>query len=499
MTSCGSFDRCVIAAIWYQIAALRHTGRVEQGRSGTGNFPSLNWNTRVADQAPKKKRSKSLVRDLFSLLLLPLIILALPFIIVFYLGRALLIAIGLIKAPIHVRMTAKPREPRYKPTRPWHKIDSKHKSVPAAANTVVEQKPYAFAVCVGPDGFFDGRVGEKPDRLRKYGLPLFATPEDLAAWLKLPVKKLAWLADYHGSNGSESVQKKRHYHYQWIKKKSGGDRLIEAPKPLLKTIQRRIVDEILNRVPPHPAAHAFTPGKSIRTNAAPHCGKYIVIKADLANFFPSITTKRVAAIFRGIGYNVEMAHWLARLCTNRTPFDVINKHPYEFSTYERRHTPQGAPTSPALANLAAWGLDCRLAGLAHKWGMAYTRYADDLTFSAPEESIKGKSLHWFVRYLKGIIRDEKFGWRGSKLKIIRKGGRQTVTGLAVNVKPNIVRKDFDRLKAILTNCAKLGPATQNREKVENFKAHLEGRIGFVHSINAAKGIKLKEIFATIKW
>lgn len=453
----------------------------------------------VAKGSPKGKVTSWFGRRAFDLLLLPLIILALPFIILFYLGRALLIAVGLMKAPIHVPTVQKPREPRYKPTRPWHKIDSTHKSVPAPKNEVVEQKPYQFSVCVGPDGFFDGRVGEKPDRLRKYSLPLFSTPEDLALWLKLPVKKLAWLSDYHGSNGSEKVQKKRHYHYQWIKKKSGGERLIEAPKPLLKAIQRRIVDEILNHVPPHPAAHAFTLGKSIRTNAAPHCGKYIVIKADLANFFPSITTKRVAAIFRGIGYNLEMSHWLARICTNVAPFDVLQGHFGEYSTYSQRHTPQGAPTSPALANLAAWGLDCRLHGLAKKWGMSYTRYADDLTFSAPEESIKGKSLHWFVRYLKGIIRDEKFGWRGNKLKIIRKGGRQTVTGLAVNVKPNIVRKDFDTLKAILTNCAKLGPATQNRENVANFKAHLEGRIGFVNSINAAKGAKLRQIFATIKW
>lgn len=429
--------------------------------------------------------------------MLPLIVFALPFVILYYLGRAILIAIGLVKVPPII--PRKPREPRYKPTKPTHKIDSTHKSAVPPPSEIVQTKPYACSVCLGPGEFFDGRVGEKPERLAKYNLPRFQTPEELALWLKLPLKKLAWLADYHGTNGGESVQKKRHYHYQWIKKKSGKDRLIEAPKALLKTIQRRIVDEILNKVPPHPAAHAFSPGRSIRSNAEPHCGKYIVIKADLANFFPSIKRKRVAAIFRGIGYNVEMAHWLSRLCTNAAPWDVLKSHAFECSEYSARHTPQGAPTSPPLANLAAWGLDCRLAGLAKKWNMSYTRYADDLTFSAQEEAIKGKSLHWFVRYLKGIIRDEKFGWQGSKLKLIRQGGRQTVTGLAVNAKPNIVRKDFDRLKAILTNCAKQGPATQNREKLPNFKAHLEGRIGFVASVNPAKGEKLKKIFAGIEW
>jgi RNA-directed DNA polymerase len=440
----------------------------------------------------------NVLRALLTLLLIPLGIVAIPFALLYVGIRALLIATGLMQPP-PPPPPREPRKPRLKPTRPYHRIDSTHVPVPAATNLQIREKPYACATRVAGGFFWDGRVGEKPDRLAKYGLPVFTIPEDLAVWLKLPLKKLAWFADYRRTNNVETVAKKRHYHYKWLRKKKGGVRLIEAPKGMLKTIQRRLVDEILNRIPPHPAAHAFSPGRSIRTNAQPHCGKYVIIKADLANFFPSISKKRVAAIFRGIGYNVEMAHWLARLCVNIAPPDVLKDHPYESHIYGQRHTPQGAPTSPALANLAAWGMDCRLAGLAKKWGMTYTRYADDLTFSCAKEAIGGKSLNVFVHYLRGIVRDEKFGWQPGKLKIVRQGGRQTVTGLAVNVKPNIVRKDFDRLKAVLHNCAKHGPQTQNRDNLPHFKAHLEGRIGFVESVNPAKGAKLRAAFSTIVW
>src|SRR5205807_998791 len=127
------------------------------------------------------------------------------------------------------------------------------------------------------------------------------------------------------------------------------------------------------------------------------------------------------------------------------------KIPQYATFYAERHLPQGAPTSPALANLAAYVLDVRLSGLAKKFGVAYTRYADDLTFSGDEHIIVGKSMNWLIRYMRGIVRDEKFTWNNHKKKIIRSGHRQIVTGLTVNEKPNVSRKEFDRLKAILSN------------------------------------------------
>jgi RNA-directed DNA polymerase len=124
---------------------------------------------------------------------------------------------------------------------------------------------------------------------------------------------------------------------------------------------------------------------------------------------------------------------------------------------------------------------------------------DDMTFSADEKFMRGKSCNWLIRYIKGIIRDEKFTWNGTKKKIIRPGQRQIVTGLTVNQKPNVSRKEFDRLKAILNNCARKGPAEQNRDKRDNFQSYLRGKIAFVAGINPEKALRLQKIFDKIKW
>jgi len=383
----------------------------------------------------------------------------------------------------------------------------RHKAKAGEPVRMAAAKPYALARHDGK-AFLDRRVGGRAERIQRFGLPVLQTPEELAQWLKLPLKTLAWFSDYHGSCAGEAVPKKQHYHYAWLKKKGGrGWRLIEAPKQLLRHVQEQVLRGILDRVPPHAAAHGFTPGRSILTNARVHAGKYVVVKADLRDFYPSIRIKRVAAIYRGMGYNVEVAHFLARLCTNRLPDGLRppeGEQPDAAWRYRTgiwnwgRHLPQGAPSSPALANLAAWPLDVRLAGLALKFGLAYTRYADDLTFSGDEKTMRGKTLTIFFRYLRGIVRNERFGWRADKKRVVRRGSRQVVTGLVVNAKPNVPRKEFDLLKAILTNCVRHGAAGQNRDAHADFRAHLLGRIGFVQSVNPQKAARLRVVFDRIK-
>jgi RNA-directed DNA polymerase len=77
--------------------------------------------------------------------------------------------------------------------------------------------------------------------------------------------------------------------------------------------------------------------------------------------------------------------------------------------------------------------------------------------------------------------------------------RQHLVGLVANQRINIMRPDFDRLKAILTNCVRMGPESQNRNARPNFRAHLDGRIGFVEIVNLAKGRRLRSIFERIRW
>ena len=130
-------------------------------------------------------------------------------------------------------------------------------------------------------------------------------------------------------------------------------------------------------------------------------------------------------------------------------------------------------------------------------GAEYTRYADDLAFSGNELFERG--VERFSTYVAAILLEEGFTVHHRKTRIMRQGVRQHLAGLVTNQNMNVMRPDFDRLKAILTNCVRLGPESQNREAHPTFRSHLEGRIGFVQMINPAKGKRLHAIFEQIRW
>jgi hypothetical protein len=165
--------------------------------------------------------------------------------------------------------------------------------------------------------------------------------------------------------------------------------------------------------------------------------------------------------------------------------------------YSPRHLPQGAPTSPALANVCCYRLDCRLAGLAKAAGADYTRYADDLAFSGGEEF--DRSVNRFATYVAAIVHEEGLSVNHRKTRIMRPGVRQHLAGVTLNQHLNVNRRDFDALKAILTNCIRFGPATQNRDQHLDFRAHLQGRVAFVVSVNAQRGNRLRRLFEQIQW
>lgn len=124
----------------------------------------------------------------------------------------------------------------------------------------------------------------------------------LADWLDLESGELEWLADLN-TFGSESGQEQlRNYHYRILAKQFGTIRLIEAPKKTLKSIQRRILTDILEKIPAHPAAHAFNKGRSIRTFVAPHVGRNVVLRLGLQDYFSSFGRARIQAMFRTVGY-----------------------------------------------------------------------------------------------------------------------------------------------------------------------------------------------------
>lgn len=165
--------------------------------------------------------------------------------------------------------------------------------------------------------------------------------------------------------------------------------------------------------------------------------------------------------------------------------------------YTQPHLPQGAPTSPALANLCAFRLDCRLAGLAQAASASYTRYADDLAFSGQGDF--ERVARRFAIHVCTTAVEEGFSVQHRKTRRMQQGVRQHLAGLVVNERLNVRRSDFDRLKAILTNCIRSGPQTQNRGNHADFRAHLQGRLSFIEQVNPDKGRRLRTLFGQIQW
>lgn len=334
-------------------------------------------------------------------------------------------------------------------------------------------------------------------------LPQLATPADLAVWLDLSFGQLDWFVDPFGLQGRMKEGATHHYVYHWHQKREGPPRLIESPKSRLKAIQREILQKILDPVPLHAAAHGFCKGRSCRSYVAPHAEKEVVIRFDLQDFFPSIPSGRVHAVFRSLGYPWETARLLTGLCTH-TAIDLFRdlpaheRHPWQVrQKYLQPHLPQGAPTSPALANLCAFRLDCRLSGLPRSLDSDYTRYGDDLAFSGGQELLR--KSEWLQVTVGSIALEEGFQLNMRKTKVMRKGRRQQLAGLVVNSGANIPRSDYDQLKAILHNCVRFGPQSQNRSGHEDFKSHLAGKLAWVNSVNPARGQRLRALFSQIEW
>lgn len=340
----------------------------------------------------------------------------------------------------------------------------------------------------------------------RWNVPAIATTGNLAEWLGLNASEVDWFADLKGLVYKKNVPRLRHYHYRILAKDSGSIRLIEAPKKRLKELQRKILREILEKIPIHEAVHGFRKGRSIRTFVAPHVGQCVVVRIDLQDFFASLRAARIQTFFRTAGYPEDVADLLGGICTNAAPrevwkdvaFVVDQEHLREArELYMQPHVPQGAPTSPALANLCFYRVDCRLAGLAKAAGAVYTRYADDLAFSGGEEF--ERRAERFSIHTAAIVMEEGFRVHHRKTRVMRQGVRQHLAGLIANQKVNVRREDFDRLKAILTNCARHGPASQNHGAHPYWREHLEGRVGFMESINPAKGTRLRATYEHIQW
>ncbi len=268
---------------------------------------------------------------------------------------------------------------------------------------------------------------------------------------------------------------------------------------------------MLDKIPTHPAAHGFVKTRSTVTNATPHVDRDVVVNADLTDFFPTITFPRVLGIFRQFGYSPAAATILALICTESPRRVAV----YAGNTFHvatgPRTLPQGACTSPALSNLAARRLDSRMNGIASKLNYRYTRYADDLTFSAsalsPSPGNPGegrgeglasqdsglstqdstKKIGYLLARLRHIAQDEGFAVNERKTRILKRAARQEVTGVVVNKRPGVPRPLYKRLRAILHRAKHEGLAAQNHQNLPHFEAWLKGMIAYVSMVNPKQG------------
>jgi RNA-directed DNA polymerase len=333
-------------------------------------------------------------------------------------------------------------------------------------------------------GFSGGLEGARSDeaKLRARELPVLNVAADLAAAAGISLPKLRWLT-FHRV-GAALV----HYHRYSIPKKSGGMRAISAPKASLADLQLWVLSRILEPLEVEPEAHGFVTGRSIVSNAAPHVRQKIVVNLDLKDFFPSVTFRRVKGLFEKLGYSEQVATMLALVCTEppRLPVEVDGQKLWV--ALGERMLPQGACTSPAITNVVCRRLDRRLAGLARRRGYAYTRYADDLTFSG--EGRDGVAL--LLKGVRSILQDEGFREHPTKTRVMRSGRRQEVTGVVVNAKTGVAREEVRALRAVLHNAARHGLASQNREGHPNFEAYLRGRVAYVTMVDPTKAAPLQE-------
>nr|WP_180318494.1 reverse transcriptase family protein [Delftia acidovorans] len=349
--------------------------------------------------------------------------------------------------------------------------------------------PGVSAALQGPQaGEAQPAAGERrqadPQRLARHGLPELADAAQLADAMGITVAELRFLG-FH-----REVARTHHYHSFTLPKKTGGERLISAPMPRLKRAQYWVLDNILAKVPAHDAAHGFLAGRSIVSNAAPHAGHDVVINLDVKDFFPSIAFGRIKGVFRHLGYGEAMATLLALLCSeNRAQaWQVDGEKLFVGGKARERVLPQGAPTSPMLTNLLCRRLDRRLLGLARQLGFVYTRYADDLTFSASGEAARDNVGRLLGR-VRWILRDEGFTPHPDKERVMRKGRRQEVTGLVVNAdKPGVSRETRRRLRAALhraTQASAGKPAHWQGQAAQ--PSQLLGLAQFVYQVDPVQG------------
>lgn len=332
----------------------------------------------------------------------------------------------------------------------------------------------------------------------------------------LTLRHLSFLVDIPYLHLRELVGRRasQTYKFFYLKKRvpgRRGKRMISVPNRTVMELQRWIVRNILQYTRAHSASYAFHPQCRPYDAAAEHCGCVWLLKVDIEDFFHSVSERNVTNVFKSLGFSKLISFELARLvtvaCIHHGGRPDANRRwpeiPYYQCTYEGM-LPQGAPTSPMLANLVMRPTDELLAALAKKYGMKYTRYADDLAFSC--ESDRGVR---YIRRFKRLVLDElnKAGFRPNHRKTVIRGPgtRRIVLGMLVDGDaPRLPQeyKDMIRLHLHYLRSPSYGPSSHalaRKTSVSGIFYHVRGLIAWAEQVEPRFGKRALAEFNSVDW
>jgi len=295
---------------------------------------------------------------------------------------------------------------------------------------------------------------------------------------------------------------------------SRGHRTICVPSPALMSTQRWIARNILNVVDPHATSFAFAPRRDLVGAARHHVECKWLVKLDVAGFFEAIPERAVYKVFRSLGYGALVSFEMARLCTrvddvardrHRKKSSKSESHDrLTYARFPQGHLPQGAPTSPMLANLAARPLDNKLDTLARTLGWRYTRYADDLAFSTKSSSrAEAKALSMKAARIMLML---DLPPNAAKTKILGPGGRKIVLGVLVDRgQPRLTQQFRNNIETHLFALTHphLGPLAHMQSRgfasLIGMRRHVQGLIAFANQVEPAYAEGLIQQFACVAW
>ena len=264
--------------------------------------------------------------------------------------------------------------------------------------------------------------------------------KELAGIVRFEPKKLSYIL--------YKIPEKDKYQPFKIPKKTGGERHIQAPRPELKTLQKRVKNILyiccdeLEKSNIKTLSHGFKKKYSIHTNAGIHKNRRYVLNFDIKDFFPSINFGRVRGYFiknKDFELNEKTATVIAQIACHDNQL------------------PQGSPCSPVISNLIAHLLDMRLVQIAKKYKLSYSRYADDITLSTHKKTFPKEVAfqnledpeNWRLGdIVKKTVSACGFEVHPEKTRMRYKDFRQTVTGLVVNKKVNVRSEYYRRARAM---------------------------------------------------